>query len=139
MTEQNDSHAQDASARALCKCGHRREAHGAADRGCFMCGCGSFDWSPINGPAPSASLTPAASEGMDRVDYIYEVERLQHDIERLTETNSQLLAQVENAADIIDGLLAFDLGSAESAVTFLAERDGSHPLVSPDSEVSHDA
>lgn len=51
--------AQDASARALCKCGHRRETHGAADRGCFMCGCGSFDWSPINGSAPSASLTPA--------------------------------------------------------------------------------
>jgi hypothetical protein len=43
---------------------------------------------------------------------------------------NQLRAQVERAADIIDGLLAFDLGSAERAVNFLAERDGSHPFSS---------
>lgn len=38
--------------RALCRCGHRHEAHGAADGGCFKCTCAGFDWSPINGTLP---------------------------------------------------------------------------------------
>jgi hypothetical protein len=51
-------------------------------------------------------------------------------IEELCRKLAQARAQVERAADIIDGLLAFDLGSAERAVNFLAERDGSHPFSS---------
>lgn len=55
--------------------------------------------------------------------------------ERANRLLAQALSQVEDAADIIDGLLAFDLGSAERAVNFLAERDGSHPFVSSEKEV----